>query len=65
MDARLRETGAQSFGFAHGGDAGAVDGDGAVGDDAGGGEPFGEGVSGIGQDLAQDQVGHLAPFEPM
>ncbi len=45
VDARLRVAGAKIASLSNGGDVGAVDGDGALGEDAGGGKPCGERIA--------------------
>lgn len=65
VHARPGISGAQIGGLADSGDVGAFDGHGTVSDDARGGRPFGEGVTGVAEDLAQDQIGHAAPREPV
>ena len=61
----LRIAGAECCRFANGSNAATFHGDSALRDDLGSVEPFGEGVAGVAEDLAQDQVGHDVPLEPV
>jgi hypothetical protein len=64
MHAGLGIAGAQGCGIADSGDFRAVQGDCTLGQDARGIGPFDERIATEAEDLAKDQIGHLAPVEP-
>jgi hypothetical protein len=62
VKAGLGVAGAEVGGFAHCGDASGFHGHRALRQDTGGGQAVHEGIAGEAENLAQEKIGHVAPF---